>query len=49
MTPDKDSLFVALLRDDLTEEQIDAVLTIMKRICHECWDEYTPCTCRRDE
>ena len=49
MTLDKDSLFVSLLRDDLTEEQVDAVLAVMEKICHECWDEYIPCVCWRDE
>jgi len=44
-----ENLFVKRLRDELTDEQISHVLTVLDNTCHHCWDNNIECQCWNDE
>lgn len=42
-------LLIKMLRGKMNEERVMEVLEILDEVCHECWDEESPCSCWNDE
>ena len=42
-------LVVRRLLAYFTESQVEKIIEIIDSVCHECWDDNTPCYCTRDD